>query len=121
MAKIENVCDCECLHKDITKKAIKIIKLSKNLNNISEFFKTFGDETRLKIILILDKMESMCVNDIAVSLNMTKSAISHQLKYLKDNKLVKSQKLGKEVFYSLIDNHVKTIFELGAEHIGELR
>ena len=121
MVKFENNCDCECLHRTETKQAIKILKKSKLLNNVSEFFKTFGDETRLKILLILDKIEKMCVNDIAVSLSMTKSAISHQLKYLKDNKLVKNYKEGKIVFYSLADDHVREIFELGLEHIGELK
>ena len=62
----------------------------------------------------------MCVCDIAVSLGMTKSAISHQLKFLKENKLIKSEKYGKEIFYSLADEHVKDIFEKGLEHLEEL-
>ena len=66
------------------------------------------------------KQKCLCVCDIAYTLQMTKSAISHQLKFLKDNKLIKSEKNGKEIFYSLADEHVKTIFEMGLSHLGEL-
>ena len=120
MGRKENSCDCECIHKDKTNKAISQLNKIDNFNNITEFFKTFADDTRIKIIYILDKMGSMCVNDIAYVLDMTKSAISHQLKYLKDNRLVKVDKDGKSVFYSLSDKHVKDIFEIGLKHMEEL-
>ena len=115
-----NICDCECIHKEQTVKAKKFLNKFKESKSLSEFYKTLADVTRLKILCVLDGVESMCVCDIAVVLNMTKSAISHQLKYLRDSKLIKSLKVGKEVFYSLADDHIKGVFELGLEHIQEL-
>ena len=82
------------------------------------FFKIFGDSTRIKILWALDRAE-MCVCDLAVLLNMTKSAVSHQLKTLRQEKLVKYRKEGKIVYYSLEDDHVKVILEVGLEHIAE--
>ena len=114
------VCDCECIHKEKTKLAKTALKNFKKIDPLIKFYKSIADETRLKILCILDSVESMCVCDIAVALNMTKSAISHQLKYLKDSKLIKSSKEGKIVFYSLADDHIRAIFELGLEHIQEL-
>ena len=116
----KNKCDCLCLHESHVKEAKISLKKTKIFDNLSVFFKTFADATRLKIICVLDSVGSMCVCDIAVSLSMTKSAISHQLKFLKDNKLIKSSKKGKEIFYSLADEHVKDIFEKGLEHMEEL-
>lgn len=113
-------CDCSCLHEHNVIDAKKSIEQIKIFNKMSNFFKTFADETRLKIICALDSVKSMCVCDIAVTLNMTKSAISHQLKYLRENKLIKSEKRGKEIFYSLADDHVQYIFEMGLNHLGEL-
>jgi len=112
-------CDCKCIHEDKTNNAIRVLNEFKTLDNVSNFYKNFADPTRFKILMILDKIESMCVCDIAVSLDMTKSAISHQLKYLKNCNLIKSNKVGKTVFYSLADNHVKSILEMGIEHIKE--
>lgn len=88
------------------------------LSDLSDFFKVIGDGTRIKILWALDENE-MCVCDLANLLNMTKSAVSHQLRALRDNNLVKFRKSGKEVFYSLADNHVKEIFEQGMIHIKE--
>ena len=119
MIKKDSICDCECIHDKETKIAIAELKKINELNELCEFYKNFSDSTRLKIICILDKLKTMCVCDIAVSLNMTKSAISHQLKYLKDNNLVVAEKRGKIVFYSLADKHVKDIFEIGLKHIKE--
>lgn len=87
------------------------------INNTSEFFKILGDNTRLKIINLLIDNE-MYVNDIANALSMTKSSISHQLKKMKDHDLVKSRKDGKEVYYSLNDDHVKSIFLTTIDHIN---
>lgn len=112
-------CDCKPIYKDtlaIAKNSLDKVKITIGL---SEFFKTFADTTRLRIMIALDSAESMCVSDIAVALNMTKSAISHQLKYLKDCNLLRSDKSGKEVFYSLADDHVRDIIEKGIEHIQE--
>lgn len=88
------------------------------LYDLAELFKVFGDSTRIRILYVLFEAE-VCVCDLAQALNMTQSAISHQLKILKQNKLVKSRREGKSVFYSLADNHVRTIIAQGREHIGE--
>lgn len=116
----KNLCDCTCLHEHHVIDAKKSIDRVKVFEMMSTFFRTFADETRLKIICALDSVGSMCVCDIAYTLQMTKSAISHQLKFLKDNKLIKSEKNGKEIFYTLADEHVKEIFEMGLCHLEEL-
>ncbi len=85
---------------------------------LAEFYKVFGDPTRIKILLALYEQE-LCVCDIATALNMTQSAISHQLKILKQMRLVKSRREGKLIFYSLADGHVSTIIAQGREHIEE--
>lgn len=116
----KNLCDCMCLHEHFVNDAKKSIEKVKVFEKMSLFFRTFADETRLKIICALDSVGAMCVCDIAYTLQMTKSAISHQLKFLKDNKLIKSEKNGKEIFYSLADDHVQDIFEIGLGHLEEL-
>ena len=88
------------------------------LLDIAELFKVFGDSSRIKIISALGIRE-LCVNDIATVLNMTVSAVSHQLRILRTNKLVKAKKLGKEVYYSLDDDHVKLLFDLARAHLEE--
>ena len=88
------------------------------LYDLAELFKVFGDSTRIKILYALFESE-MCVCDIAQLLNMNQSAISHQLRILKQNQLVKSRREGKAVFYSLADGHVRTIINQGMEHIME--
>lgn len=87
--------------------------------DLAELFKIFGDSTRVKIINILLSNE-LCVNEITEIIGSTQSAISHQLRILKASKLVKYQKKGKEVYYSLSDDHVEKIFKLGCEHINEI-
>ncbi len=87
--------------------------------DLAELFKVFGDSTRMKIICALLE-EELCVGDIACITNSTASAISHQLRVLKQSKLVKYRKEGKTVYYSLDDDHVKQIFEKGREHIEEI-
>ena len=91
---------------------------SSDLSDLAELFKVFGDSTRIKILYVLFEAE-LCVCDIAQLLNMTQSAISHQLRILKQNRLVKNRRDGKSVFYSLADGHVKTIISQGMEHIQE--
>ena len=88
------------------------------LYDIAELFKVFGDSTRIRIICALSDQE-MCVYDLAACLDMTQSAISHQLRILKANKLVKNRREGKMMYYSLDDEHVKLIFEAGYRHIME--
>lgn len=88
------------------------------LDEISELFKIFGDSTRIKILYVLHEGE-MCVCDIATVLQMTQSAISHQLRVLRQNRLVRTRRSGKTVYYSLADDHVKTIIQMGIDHISE--
>lgn len=87
--------------------------------DIAELFKIFGDSTRVKIINVLLDGEK-CVNDIVSLINVSQSAVSHQLRILKSSKLVKYRKDGKEIYYSLSDNHVEKIFRMGCEHINEI-
>lgn len=88
------------------------------LFELADFYKIFGDTTRIKILYAIDK-EDLCVCDIATSLNMTVSAVSHQLKILRDSNLVKTRREGKSIFYSLTDEHVRQIIDCGVEHILE--
>ena len=88
------------------------------LYDLAELFKVFGDSTRIRILYVLFEAE-VCVCDLAEILHMTQSAISHQLKILKQSRLVKSRREGKSVFYSLADAHVRTIIAQGREHIDE--
>jgi len=117
--KTDNKCDCNSIHDDVVLSAKETLSKMIIIDKLSSFYKVFADQTRLKILTILDAVGSMCVNDIAVTINMTKSAVSHQLNYLRVNNLVKSQKSGKEVMYGIADEHVKDIFEKGVEHILE--
>jgi len=89
-----------------------------SLYDLSEVFRVFGDSTRIRILYVLFEAE-MCVCDIAEVLGMTQSAISHQLRLLKQAKLVKNRRDGKTIFYSLADDHVRTIIDQGMEHIEE--
>jgi len=118
LAKDDLICDCDVIHASVVEKVKKKMPDEGELYDLSDFFKVLGDSTRVKIMWALDESE-MCVCDIAVLLNMTKSAISHQLRSLKQANLVKYRKEGKIVFYSLSDDHVKDIFEKGLEHIRE--
>ena len=120
MPKNEYICDCNIIHQDIVKDTINKMADNELLIDLSEFFKVLGDTTRTKILYALDQNE-MCVCDIANVLGMTKSSISHQLRTLKENGIVKSKKSGKEVFYMLDDDHVKQVFEVGIEHIEHKR
>ena len=88
------------------------------LYDLAELFKVFGDSTRIRILDVLFQSE-LCVSDLANILNMTQSAVSHQLKILKQSKLVKCRREGKSILYSLADSHVRTIIDQGREHIEE--
>ena len=111
-------CEFMHVHEEIVKKVEGVMPDEQQLLDLSEFFKIFGDSTRIKILYVLSQSE-MCVCDIATLLQMGQSAISHQLKALKNARLVKSRRDGKTVFYSLADDHVKTIIDQGLEHILE--
>ena len=111
-------CNCEVIHEEIVNGVRAKMPQEETLYDLAELFKNFGDSTRIKILWALDESE-MCVCDLAVLLNMTQSAISHQLRVLKQADLVKNRKEGKIVFYSLIDKHVKQILDQGLIHITE--
>lgn len=115
--KIE-CCDSTFVHEDLLKIVYEKMPAETKLYDLSELFKVFGDSTRIRILFVLFEYE-VCVCDLAEALNMTQSAISHQLKILKQSKLVKSRREGKSVFYSLADEHVRTIIAQGMEHISE--
>ncbi len=112
------ICDCDVIHSDVVDAVKKKMPDENELYDLSDFFKVLGDSTRAKIIWALDESE-MCVCDLAMLLGMTKSAISHQLSSLRQANLVRNRREGKNVFYSLVDDHVKQIFEMGLEHIRE--
>lgn len=111
-------CDCLVIHQDIVDGVIEKMPEGEALFDLAELFKVFGDSTRVRILWALDAAE-MCVCDISVLLNMTQSAISHQLRLLKQANLVKSRRDGKIIYYSLKDEHVRQIFDLSLEHIME--
>ncbi len=116
-ARLEK-CDCTIIHEEVVKRVEKDMPEEESLYDLAELFKVFGDTTRIKILYALFSAE-MCVCDIAVLLNMTQSAISHQLRVLKQARLVKYRKEGKVVYYTLDDEHVKAIFDQGLIHINE--
>lgn len=97
---------------------MKNIPTEEALYELADLFKIFGDTTRIKILFALSE-EELCVNEIAEKLNITQTAVSHQLRILKTNKLVKFRKEGKMVYYSLLDEHVTGIINLGMEHVEE--
>lgn len=111
-------CDCSVIHEDTVNKVKVLMPEEENLYDLAELFKVFGDTTRIKILWALSESE-MCVCDLAFLLNMTQSAISHQLRLLKQSRLVRNRKEGKVVFYSLDDEHIKLIFDQGMIHIKE--
>ncbi len=110
--------DFSHVHQEIVDKVERTMPEDEILYDLAELFKIFGDSTRIKILYVLFESE-MCVCDIAKLLGMTQSAISHQLRALKQSKLVKYRREGKTVFYSLADGHVRTILGQGMEHIAE--
>ena len=111
-------CDYAHTHDDIVERVRQEMPDEDTLYDLTELFRIFGDSTRIRILYVLFEAE-MCVCDIATLLGMTQSAISHQLRALKTARLVKGRREGKTVFYSLADDHVKTIIHQGLDHIAE--
>ena len=111
-------CEEHHIHEDILNQVKSDMPQEETLSDLSELFKVFGDLTRIKILFVLSEAE-VCVCDLAESLNMTQSAISHQLRILKQSKLVKNRREGKSIFYSLADEHVRLIIAQGLEHVCE--
>lgn len=115
---ILDTCNCNVIHEDVVKRVKETIPEDEILYDLADLFKIFGDSTRIKIICALFQSE-MCVCDIATLLGMNQSAISHQLRVLKQARLVKYRKDGKVVYYTLDDDHVKGIFDQGLAHLNE--
>ena len=111
-------CDCSTIHEDVVAEVREKMPPEEELLDLADLFKVFSDSTRIKIICALQESE-MCVCDIAVLLGMTKSSISHQLRALRQTKLVKYRKVGRVVYYSLDDDHVGHILEEGLIHLRE--
>ena len=111
-------CEDTEVHEELLKIVAEKMPPEEMLYDLSELYKVFGDSTRIRILFVLFEAE-VCVCDLAACLNMTQSAVSHQLKILKRSRLVKSRREGKSVFYSLADAHVRTIINQGLDHIQE--
>lgn len=110
-------CSCNVVHEDVINRVREVMPEEEILYDLADFFKVFGDTTRVKIIYALLK-EEMCVCDISILLGMNQSAISHQLRVLRQARIVKFRKEGRVVYYSLDDEHVKNILEQGFTHIN---
>lgn len=111
-------CEFLCVHEDTVRAVRQGIPEEEVLWNLAELFKLFSDPTRLKILMSLAQHE-LCVCDLAALIEMNQSAVSHQLRLLKQGRLVKSRREGKSIFYSLADDHVVTMLAQGMEHISE--
>lgn len=111
-------CNCTVMHEDIVEKVKAELTDDEILYGMSEFFKMFGDGTRLKIVNAL-MLSEMCVCDISALVGMTQSVVSHHLKILRDMRVIKYRRAGKVVYYSLCDEHIALIFNQGRTHIGE--
>lgn len=116
MSKNEFTCDCNIIHEDAVCNVKKNMPDENTFNNLADLFKLIGDTTRCRILFALDENE-MCVCDIANVLSMTKSAVSHQLAALRRSGVVRCRKSGKEVYYTLDDDHIVKLFEIGLQHI----
>ena len=111
-------CSCNVIHKEVVENVKNKLPKEETLYDLAELFKVFGDSTRIKIICSLFESE-MCVCDLSVLLNISQSAISHQLRVLKSARLVKFRRAGKVIYYSLDDEHIKQIFDAGLHHMTE--
>ena len=116
--KIAPCCEFMHVHEHVVEKVMEVMPEGETLQNLAEFYRVFGDSTRIRILYALSQSE-LCVCDIASLLGMGQSAISHQLRILKQMRLVKFRREGKSVLYSLADGHIETILAQGMEHIGE--
>ncbi len=110
--------DYLAVHEDVVKRVLEAQPADEYLYDLAELFKVFGDSTRIRILYALFESE-LCVGDLAGILALSPSAVSHQLKILKDAKLVRFRRDGKIIFYSLDDDHVRTILSMGMEHVEE--
>ena len=111
-------CEFLCVHEDVVREVLQTMPQEEILYDLAEFFKVFGDSTRIRILYALRETE-LCVCDIAGLLGLTQTAVSHQLRVLKSSKLVKARRSGKTVFYSLDDDHIQSILDMGIHHLRE--
>lgn len=116
MKKNSELCECNVVHEGVVDKVRAAMPSEELLADVAELFKVFGDSTRTRILSALFEAE-LCVCDIASLLNMTKSAVSHQLRILRQTKIVKNRRSGKEVYYSLDDGHIAQIYKTALEHL----
>lgn len=116
MARNEYICDCNCIHYDTVEDILQQMPPSETFRSMADFYKILGDPTRCKIIYALNENE-LCVCDLANVLSMSKSSISHQLSKMRSSGVVKCRREGKEVYYSLDDDHISQIFTLTMTHI----
>ena len=114
----KHVCDCEMIHEAVVADTREKLQPETEYTSLAALFKMFGDGTRVKLLHALEQNE-LCVCDLAALLGLTKSAVSHQLKALRLSNLVKSRRDGQVVYYSLADEHVKTILDIGFDHLHE--
>ena len=112
----QHCCNCDVIHEAVVEDTKKRMSAEQEYLNLAALFKMFGDGTRVKILHALE-LNEMCVCDIAALLGMTKSAVSHQLKALRLSNLVKTRRDGQVIYYSLADDHVKYILDIGFDHI----
>lgn len=118
MSKNEFSCDCKPINQEAVEEVLSQLPEEDVFDKLANFYKIMGDGTRCKLIFALQSREELCVGDLANILGMSKSSISHQLSKMKTSAVVKSRKEGKEVYYSLDDNHIRQIFEITMQHIG---
>ncbi len=116
--KAPPICECCEVHPEVVEKKRSEMPSEETVYDLADFFKIFGDSTRMSILFAIDGAP-LCVCDIAELLGMTKSAVSHQLKILRQSHLITYKKSGKNVFYTLADDHVRDIIEKALEHIKE--
>lgn len=114
----QSMCGSDAIHEVVVQDTLTKMRAEEDYVDLSDLFKMFADKTRVKILYALEQNE-LCVCDLAIVLSMTKSAISHQLKGLRLANLVKSRREGQFVYYSLADDHVKEILDIGFAHLDE--
>lgn len=112
------MCECGIMHPELIEELKPKLPDEKQAIDLAEFFKVFGDSTRIRILWALDRSE-LCVCDLAAVMGMSKSAVSHQLRVLRNADLVRTRREGKAVYYKISDEHVKEIFEKAVEHLEE--
>ena len=117
MSRNEFICDCNSINHELVEQTISQMPNDEIVTNLANFYKIIGDKTRCKILFAL-KQHEMCVCDLANVMSMTKSSISHQLSKMRECSMVKCEKRGKEVYYSLDDEHISEIFDISMAHIS---